>query len=190
VFAAAQGKTIQGKAYFRGQIAAQNVTVRALDPAGEEIGRTTTDAEGQFRLTARFRCDHRLLVETEDGHGAEFTVAADQLPDDLPPRGSAANVSPSAGASPSGGVAPVASSAGGGGERSADSRQLEAIRAELARLEEQLQAYQDRLRWQDMLGAIGYIVGVTGIAYYYLGVRRKQAMAAGSARSTQGRVNE
>jgi hypothetical protein len=33
---------------------------------------------------------------------------------------------------------------------------------------------KSRLRVRDVLGGIGWLVGLAGIAYYYLGVRRKR----------------
>ena len=89
VFATVEGKTIQGKANFHDGTPARNADVKAFDPAGEEIGRTKTDDQGKFNLAARFRCDHRLLVDTGDGHGAEYTILAKAMPADLPLRGPA-----------------------------------------------------------------------------------------------------
>ena len=85
-----EGKTIQGRAGFHDGTPARNADVKAFDPAGEEIGRAKTDEQGKFSLEARFRCDYRLLVDTNDGHGAEYTIAAKILPADLPQRDSSA----------------------------------------------------------------------------------------------------
>lgn len=159
VFASAEGKTIQGKAYFRGGAPAQNIAVTAFSPAGEEIGRTKTDEQGRFAIEARFRCDHRILVDTGDGHGGEYLLPGSTLPSDLPDKG---------GKPPKAVVAPVPTS-----KPSVSAEQLDALRAEIVRLEEQLNAYEDRIRMTDILGAIGYIVGITGAAYYYFGSRRK-----------------
>ena len=86
VFATVEGKTIQGKANFHDGTPARNADVTAFDASGDKIGRTKTDDQGKFTLEARFRCDHRLLVDTNDGHGAEYTILAKSLPADLPPR--------------------------------------------------------------------------------------------------------
>ena len=68
----------------------------------------------------------------------------------------------------------------GVGQRAADrvSRptSLNSLRAEIVRLEEQLMAYEDRLRLTDILGGIGYIVGITGAAYYYLGCAAEERL--------------
>jgi len=80
------GALIRGEVHYHGQTPAAGLTVIAFDDAGEEIGQAKTDDQGKFTLQARFRCDHRLLVQTADGHGAEFTVKADLLPPSLPVR--------------------------------------------------------------------------------------------------------
>lgn len=160
VVAHARGAMIQGEAYFRGKIPARNVKVTALDPAGRIIGQTRTDEQGKFTLEAKYRCEHRLIVDTGDGHGAECTVAAGQLPDSLPTRSPAthAHLSPNE------------------GRRSpADNQQLEVIRAEVAALRDELKQYEQRTRIRDVLGGIGYIFGLSGIVFYFLGVRRKRS---------------
>jgi nickel transport protein len=39
-------------------------------------------------------------------------------------------------------------------------------------LHEELRAYEDRTRLRDLLGGVGYILGVAGIAFYLLACRR------------------
>jgi tRNA-Thr(GGU) m(6)t(6)A37 methyltransferase TsaA len=86
VFAISEGSTIHGEVYFQDNVPALQVKVTVLDSAGEVLGETTTDANGKFSFTARFRCDHRLLAEAGPGHAAEFIVEAASLPENLPPR--------------------------------------------------------------------------------------------------------
>ncbi|NQV23281.1 MAG: hypothetical protein HQ518_02845, partial [Rhodopirellula sp.] len=31
---------------------------------------------------------------------------------------------------------------------------------------------REELRWQDIIGGVGYILGLMGIVFYFLGVRR------------------
>ena len=151
VVAHAHGATIHGEAYFRGKTPTRNAKVTAFDPAGEKIGETTTDEQGKFTLEAKYRCDHRLLVAVGDGHGAECVVAAAGLPDSLPARSHAPPVHAA----------------------SAQDAGLEGVRAEIAALRDTLERYERRIRLRDILGGIGYIVGVAGVASYLLGVRRK-----------------
>ena len=176
VFAEADGTTIRGEAYFRGGTPARDVTVTAFDPAGEEIGKTTTDQEGKFTMEAKFRCGHKLVVRTPDGHGAEFTLAADQLPKDLPPRGEIAD---STGKPPSE-EATVATTPADQPPATIDSRQWESVRDEIARLRnsvneyrKEIRQYREQTRFRDVIGGIGWILGLAGIAFYFLGLRRK-----------------
>ncbi len=150
VSAQVRGSTIHGEAYFHGGVPVRDATVTAFDPSGQQIGTTRTDQQGEFSLKARFRCDHKLLVDAGEGHGAEFLIVAGQLPKRLPPRG---NGRTSAKTSP-------------------DNEQLEAIRAEIGLLREQLSNYEQKIRLRDILGGIGYIVGIAGVTFYFLGVRR------------------
>jgi hypothetical protein len=202
IFAETRGAAIHGEAYFRGGAPARDLVVKALGPAGEGLGETKTDENGKFSLEAKSRCDHRLVVETPDGHGAECMVSADRLPGDLSPRGQPPEVadkpavvssirdvvrSParSAGASPpefpmSGqSEPPTPSPARSAG--SADADPLQSLRDEIAGLRASLNAYQkeargyqQETRLRDVLGGIGWIVGMAGIASYFLARRRKQ----------------
>jgi nickel transport protein len=181
VFASVEGNTIHGKAYFRGGSPVMNAAVHALDPAGREIAQTKTDDQGHFTFEAQYHCDYRLLVDTGDGHGGEFTVEAASLSDQLPQRiegdlqtaltqKNAAQTNAAEGNPAPKQVTQIHVSAQDAKETAS---QLHALRAEITRLEEQLTTYEERTRWSDILGGIGYIVGISGAAYYYLGSRRK-----------------
>ena len=161
VVAHAHGTTIHGEAYFHGKAPARDAKVTAFDSAGARIGETTTDEEGRFSLQAKYRCDHRLLVDAGDGHGAECVVAAAGLPDSLPARNHAPLTHASLGRAPLSLAAPSQDAV------------LEVIRAEIAGLRDTLELYERRTRLRDILGGIGYIVGIAGVAFYLLGVRRK-----------------
>ena len=56
----------------------------------------------------------------------------------------------------------------------ASAEEFEELHDEIAHLEERLIAHDQRVRMTDIVGGIGYIVGITGAAYYYLGSRRKK----------------
>jgi nickel transport protein len=168
IFATVEGKTIQGKASFHDGTPARNADVKAFDAAGEEIGRTKTDDQGKFSLAARFRCDHRLLVDTGDGHGVEYTILAKSLPADLPPHGPAIASADSARADSESDL-----------DHSHDSALLKVIHADVDALQDQLDQYEHRIRFRDILGGIGFIVGLTGAAYgyYYRGLLRNKTQS-------------
>jgi len=182
IFAEADGATIHGEVYCRGGTPVRSATVTAFDTAGGEIGQAQTDEQGLFTLQARFRCDHRLFVQTADGHGAEFLLQGNQLPADLPLRGEAPNA-PENSDSPSENRPPtVADEPGEEPEAASDSEQLESILRRIDQLQKRLSAYQTEIRheqqrtqFRDVLGGIGWILGIAGIAFYLLALRRGQS---------------
>jgi len=180
VFAQAEGTTIRGKAYFRGGTPAQEVEVIARDPAGKELGRVRTDQRGEFILPATVRCDYRLVVDTGDGHGGEYTLRAAELPasvgqvSNLPVNPASPAPSPAppheaknAASTPSL-PSPVSSA------ESLETFQLDELQRQLEALREQVDAHDQQVRIRDILGGIGYILGVTGVAYYVLAMKRQR----------------
>lgn len=189
VFATADGKVIQGDVYFRGGEPARDVRVTAVGPQGETLGEAKTNEEGKFRIAVRFRCDHRLIADAGEGHGAEYTVRAEELPDDLPAPGGAEGSS-----NERSGESEPASSDGHRkdetaqpgsteGLRGAASREdlqgeIRALTRQIVELRRDLDEQRSQLRLQDVLGGLGYILGITGALFYFLGVRRKEKQSA------------
>ena len=83
LFAQVRGTTIVGKAYFPGNVGAQQTDVIARDSSGHELFRTKTDDQGNFTLAVRERIDYHLIAETGDGHSAKYVVSAEELPRNL-----------------------------------------------------------------------------------------------------------
>ncbi len=158
VFAYVQGKAINGEVYFSGGSPAQKATVTMFDPSGKKLGKATTDERGKFSYQPRVRCDHRAVFDSGDGHAAEYTIPGDELPADLPtPAGPAPKAEKP--------VEPVTQSP------TLSEKELEAaIEAAVARqiipLRKQLDQYEQKTRLRDILGGIGYILGLMGLTYY------------------------
>jgi len=166
VFATAEGATIRGQAYYRGGVPVRQAKVAVLDPAEKSLGETTTDDEGRFTFQAKSRTDHRLVVDGGQGHSAEFTIQAAELPATLAvPAGSE---EPPEGASPK----PVPESPPACREAAPPPADLSQVQAQIGRLQQELDALRHQTQFRDVLGGIGYIVGMAGIAFYFLGVRQ------------------
>ena len=173
VFAVVEGKTIRGEVYFRGGVAAQGAKVEAFDPQQRKLAEATTDEEGKFSLPVRFRCDHRLLAQAGEGHAGQYTVEAAELPDDLPlPDGGAdtpRQEPPSPAASPAASDPPAA--------RPGDAQLKQMIEAavnqQVVPLRRQLDRFENTLRVRDVLGGIGYIFGIMGLLFFFLGRRNR-----------------
>jgi len=186
VFAYAQGNEIHGEVYFRGRIPAQNAKVTAFDPEGEKLEEVTADAEGKFAFQPRFRCDHRLVVDTGDGHAAEYTITAAELPDDLPPRpGDSTKSGPS---EPKTTASPPHHHHHAPATLPNGKKLQEMIEAAVSRqvtpLRKQLAQYEAKTRLRDILGGIGYILGIMGLVYYFLGLRKKKTPDANPTNPT------
>lgn len=183
VFAAVQGKVISGEAYFRDGSPLRNAQVTVFEPAGTKLGETKTDAEGKFSFEPRRRCDHRLVVDGGEGHAAEYTVRAEELPSGLSDGkaaganpGPAQPLSPPQGSQPPSAVpdSPARPTTPQAAPGMADLHgKLEALEKQIVQLRRDLAARDDSTRFRDVLGGIGYILGLMGLAFYFLGTRRK-----------------
>ena len=173
VFAMADGSTIQGEVYFRGGEAARDAKVKALGAAGELLAETTTDQKGEFSFPARYRCDYRVVVDVGGGHVAEYTVSADELPASLPLPGA----SSAASEAPHGDTKDTESASASVEIASADkpmlAEQLESLNKQVIQLRKELDGYEQKTRFRDILGGIGYILGLMGLWGYFLGGRRR-----------------
>jgi len=170
IFAHVEGAALVGQAYYRGMTPARQVAVRFVAPDEKPLGDTRTDDEGKFRFALRYRCDCRIVVDAGEGHGAEFVVAAGEMPGTLPPYPGASAGAPPPPPKPA--TAANASAAGPAGD-------VDALRTQIVALRAQLDAFQQETRWRDVLGALGYLFGVCGLAFYFLGVRRRERLLAG-----------
>lgn len=165
VFATGEGATIAGSVYFPGGGKARNMTVAVFGPNEKKLGETTTDENGEFTFETSIRCDHTFVVKTSDGHRAEYTVSADELASSLQPL-STASPPKSADKPPAAVPSPTTVS-------SDDLPRLveQAVSRQIRPLREQLDRYEEKVRLHDILGGIGYILGIMAVVLYF---KRKQ----------------
>jgi nickel transport protein len=157
VFAAAEGATISGYAYFNGDSRAIGSRVKAVGADGRPVFEGRTDEQGRFAFPVAQRMDYRITVDGDDGHAASFTIAAAELPDGLPAPDGAAPVP--AAAPPSAAIPQPAA----GDDLRAFVEQ--SVSRQIRPLREQIDAYQEKIWWHDVIGGIGYIVGLAGLAF-------------------------
>jgi nickel transport protein len=169
VFATAQGTTIEGHVYFPGDIPARNTVVIVRDPSGHELDRMEPDAQGKFKFIARSRIDHIITAELADGsHGGKYTVRASELPDSLSGGSSAPpkDAVPEASAAAKDTAVGSDSIASPGNDLSSLNAQVAALGRQLESLRQQLDQSEQQTRFRDILGGIGYILGLAGIGLY------------------------
>lgn len=155
VFATAQGPVIEGYVYLNGGARPAGVPVTVL-AAGQEVAHLTTGADGTFRVTAAVRADHEL-VATIEGHRGSWTVRAAELPAALPPPEGAAAPAPPPAEPGNGAAAPAAPTGVESVVERAVARQVAPLRAEI-------QTWREETRWRDIVGGLGWIVGLAGLA--------------------------
>ena len=171
VFAAVDAATVDGRVYFVGGTAASGAVITVEAPPGSPVACLAADGDGRFRFEASSRADHVIAADAGDGHVARFTIAALDLPAALPAAAVAA-AQPAAVAShrddrTGDSVLPPASAL--------PDMLAEAVASQVRPLREQLNDYQDQVRFRDIVGGIGYIFGLAGIALWLRAARRPRA---------------
>jgi nickel transport protein len=177
VFATATGARIDGSVYFVGGGAARAAAIRVQTPDGEVLATLQADPDGRFSLDALRRVDHVIVADSGDGHAARFTIPAYSLPATLPTAvlGTPSAIVAPATLAPTG--PPHSLPAEGAADAPAAAEPLEAlvaraVAAQVRPLREQLNAYEDRLRLRDVLGGLGYILGLAGLVLWLQAKRR------------------
>jgi nickel transport protein len=183
VFATAVGARVDGTAYFVGGGPAQGVEVSVQTPSGQPLATLQTDEDGKFAFTATTRTDQVIVVNAGDGHSARFTISAADLPESLPAAGMPAQVPPEGapkplvGASATGtaGVPVVSSILAAQAAVPLEDLVGQAVARQLRPLREQINDYEDQIRLRDIIGGIGYIIGIAGLTVAFRNRRREQA---------------
>jgi nickel transport protein len=161
VFAAHDGTRITGEAYFSGGARAQGISVRAVGAGDKVLAEVRTDAEGNFAFPPLPPDALEIVADAADGHIARFRLTAADM----------------GGAVDNGAVTTVPSS-----QATADSVppagpvELEpiidrAVARRIVPLQRQIAEYEAKIRLHDILGGIGYLAGIAGIAFWWLARR-------------------
>ena len=183
IFAYTEGATIVGSAYFSGGGEPADAAVTVYDAAGAVLGRTTTDEAGAFTFDATVRADHRITVETADGHAAEFVVTATELPAALPPgeSGASAPVAMADQSSPDEVDQATLVQPPVAGDAALEAMVSRIVQQQLRPLRQQLVAYDEEVRVRDIIAGIGYILGIFGLSAYAMALRRRSTAQSGPA---------
>lgn len=167
VFAAAEGARISGSAYFAGGGKASGATILITDADGGVLAELEPAADGRFSYQASAPVEHHIIAETGDGHRAEWRIAASELTGGFPGL-SAESHNPTVASQSD---IQTESAAEPATETAAQVAAMAEFEAALARqirpLREELLATRDALRLQDVLGGLGYIAGLTGLALWW-----------------------
>jgi nickel transport protein len=184
LFAAADGRRIQGEVYFSGGAKAAGVPVLVQNAAGEVLAELRSGADGRFSYEVEAPVGHRIVAETPDGHRAQWHIDAAELAGafaaavegDADTASASVQAADPAGSSP--GPSPTEKSTTIGSEHALDPAMAAAIERAVARqvrpLREDALAAREAVQFRDVLGGIGYILGLAGLGLWWR-CRRSQA---------------
>ncbi|MEH6445268.1 MAG: carboxypeptidase-like regulatory domain-containing protein [Oceanospirillaceae bacterium] len=152
-----QTLTTSGKVYFAGGAGIPNASVQVIDNQGVNIKKVTSDKNGKFSVELA-QGNYQLIADTQDGHIAKWQI-----------KGSASNAVTK---SPKNSISQNVTTTALPSPDSAQLLQLNNIIAEqLARqilpLSEQINTLQEKAKFQDILGGLGYIFGLYGFAMWW-----------------------
>ena len=164
----AVGDMLEGEVGFSNGDMAENARIDIYDDADKKIGETTTDGDGYFTYRPTQKTVHVFRADLGAGHVAEGRVEIADLPQAAGTPVAATEPEKPA-VAPSGTV--TAAMVPG---LSAEQRAViaEEIRRELRPLRREIAAYKEKNDLQNVLGGIGYIVGLFGVAFYVAARRR------------------
>ncbi len=139
VFATVESGVIHARVTYRDGTPAKNAQVSIHGPQNENLASLSADADGRVEYQTVEHVRHVVIAETEDGHRAQFDISADQLGSESSPHG--VHIEP----------------------HDLDARIAGAVAKEIRPLREQLDQYEQSTRFRDILGGIGFIVGLAGV---------------------------
>lgn len=167
LFAYAEGGKVVVEGFFSDGKVAEKAQIQVFSPAGERLVQGVADDEGIFVFEAPEVADLKISLYAGMGHRAEFTLPADEIRSALAATGEQTN---------------TASEAQGSTAIAADSTAVEAmVRQAVSEatlpLVRNLSELNDRRTASDIIGGIGFIVGIIGV-FFYLRARSLQGKSA------------
>ena len=76
VFAEVRDGRIEGECYSSGGDPIRNASVEFVSTDNTKLGTAQTDPQGRFSYTPTKQIDHRIILDTGDGHRAEWVIKA------------------------------------------------------------------------------------------------------------------
>jgi nickel transport protein len=138
---------------------AAGASVQVLDIDEQLLASLKPDANGEFSYQPTSSIDHIIVANTGDGHEARWVITAEELTGGLP--------------------SPPSSELSDERELP-DTSQLtvlveQAVARQVRPLREELIAYEEQVRFRDVIGGIGYILGIFGVVAWWQQKRRSES---------------
>ncbi len=156
VFAYVEGNTIHGSVYFSGGHAVEHAEITIKGKASDKQVKLTSNVKGEFLYSSTTPDDYLIQANTGDGHQAEWLIKAETFS----PTATKANT-----------AAPASSDSQSKILEKTDQQLTtlveQAVAKQIGPLRESLQRNHDRARFSDIMGGIGFIFGIAGIALWW-----------------------
>jgi len=152
LFATLEGGVISGYAFFVGSGRAHGAAISVKDASGQEVATLTTDEAGAYSFKTPVPQTYSLTATTGDGHVADATVEGARF-------GTAV-------ATKDEDEAEVASPASAITQAQIERAVDAAVARQIRPLLEAYEAAEGRTRFNDIMGGIGMIMGLAGLALW------------------------
>jgi nickel transport protein len=170
VFAWVEGDTVYTQSKFGGGKKAQEAPILVYDLQGNLLLKGQTDDQGEFHFKAPAKVDMKIVLQAGTGHRAEWLVRATEFGDDVSQAGVSTASSSTATAPEAKASDPQASPSTVSGLSADQLRQVveTAIDKKLQPVIHMLvEANTAGPTFKDIIGGIGYIFGLVGVAMYF-----------------------
>jgi len=138
---------VKGKVYFTGGQTVSGTSVTIYNASGVKVKDTITDVDGKFQVTLAQE-SYEIVADTQDGHKATWQIkSAKMSTHDNTGKNLLAPSNPSI--------------------EQVENIIAAQISTQLTPLTEQIIQLQEKRRFQDIIGAIGYIVGLSGLFLWF-----------------------
>ncbi len=150
VFAFVEGEQLYVQGYFTDGKMAKNSQVTVYSADDQVLAEGVTNEEGEYTFDHRGAPGLRVVLNAGEGHLAEYLLGADELPSETGAPASAAGA----------GLEGIAAAELGPTVTRAVAQAIKPLAREIAELKE-------RRSFSDIVGGVGFIVGLLGVFAYY-----------------------
>ncbi len=160
VFAYVEGEKIYTESYFNDGKKCIDSKIEVFDNYGNKLLEGLTDEEGEFSFEVLLEDgDLKIVLTASMGHGAEYSILADEL-------NSAARLIKEEHEKPVSLISPETSSVD---LKEIQSIMEDALDKKLKPIMREIKKSQvDKISFTEIIGGIGYIIGIFGIVAYFL----------------------
>jgi nickel transport protein len=175
LFGYVEADTVIVEGYFNDGAPCRDSTIEVFDEHREKLLEGKTDAEGKFSFRAPLRSDLLVRLTASMGHRAEFIIPAKDLPEGLPMADRPDSPERKEDTTPN---QAQQSAEGASGDDVATDEMERALERTLARnlepIRRAIEESRRERRFSDIVGGMGYILGLVGLILYFRSRRERR----------------